>query len=330
VLTWDVGADNVDWTRIQRSTDGVNFQDICMLVGGYNWFLDTNLTPGTTYYYRTANTNTAGQSPFSNVAVATTSDSAPAAPSNLTASDVGLTQAVLTWQDNSDNELGFRLERSSDGGATFTSIATLGADVNSYVDSGLLPSTSYAYRVRAYNIIGDSANSNVLNVTTLTDTRTPTAVLNAPNLTLGGGSAYQFKVTYTGVDATSLSTSDVLVTGPHGYKQKATIVGTSTSADGSIVATYSIPAPHATWSSKDNGTYKVALQSGQVVDTSGTPLPAQTLGYFSVSISSLGLTAMTTTTTTTTTTTADATGVPTTSSSTDSLLDPTVVNDVVI
>ena len=48
----------------------------------------------------------------------------------------------MTWQDNSTDEQGFRIERSLDG-MTFTEIATVGPNVQSYSDTGLTPETTY-------------------------------------------------------------------------------------------------------------------------------------------------------------------------------------------
>ena len=67
---------------------------------------------------------------------------------------------TVTWTDNSSNETGFKIERSSDG-VVYSEIATVGADVTQYIDAGLPNSTQYFYRVRATNASGDSNFSNV-------------------------------------------------------------------------------------------------------------------------------------------------------------------------
>jgi hypothetical protein len=74
--------------------------------------------------------------------------------------------ATLTWVDNSNNELGFRIERKSDpagcsGAVPFVEIATVGAGVVTYIDSTLLPSTPYCYRVRAWNTVDGTAGGIV-------------------------------------------------------------------------------------------------------------------------------------------------------------------------
>jgi hypothetical protein len=74
---------------------------------------------------------------------------APTAPSSL----VGLqnaSQIDLTWDDNSSNEGGFIVERSNSSGTSWTSIATLGANVTVYSDTNIASSAfSYLYRVKA-------------------------------------------------------------------------------------------------------------------------------------------------------------------------------------
>jgi hypothetical protein len=69
-------------------------------------------------------------------------------------------QLTLNWDDNSSDETGFKIERS-DNGAAFVEIATVGADVTSYVDTTIVGGVRYSYQVRASNAIGDSPYSNV-------------------------------------------------------------------------------------------------------------------------------------------------------------------------
>lgn len=90
----------------------------------------------------------------------------PAAPSDLTATTVSQSEITLAWVDNSSDEDGFRVERSTDN-ATWSVIASPGAGTVAYADSGLDPATTYYYRVKAYNAGGDSAYSNIASATTL-------------------------------------------------------------------------------------------------------------------------------------------------------------------
>jgi PKD repeat protein len=89
----------------------------------------------------------------------------PAAPTNLNAASLSETQIDLNWDDNSGNETGFRIERSTGGGG-FSEIATVGANVTTYSNTGLQASSTYDYRVLAYNGSGSSGYSNVASATT--------------------------------------------------------------------------------------------------------------------------------------------------------------------
>lgn len=90
-----------------------------------------------------------------------------AADTNLVATSNSSTRVSLTWRDNATNETGHVVERSSNGGQSFTTVATLGANATSYTDNTVSGSTTYQYRVRAFNATATALNSNVASVTTL-------------------------------------------------------------------------------------------------------------------------------------------------------------------
>jgi hypothetical protein len=93
----------------------------------------------------------------------------PAAPSGLIASAVSPSRVDLAWTDNSNNETGFKVERSGTSSTSgFTQIATVGANVTTYSSTGLSADTRYWYRIRASNASGDSAYSNTASTITHT------------------------------------------------------------------------------------------------------------------------------------------------------------------
>src|SRR5262249_48895349 len=83
------------------------------------------------------------------ISLTVASSGLPAAPSNLTAT-AGKKAVTVNWTDNSNNESGFKVERSTDG-VNFNQITTTGANVTSYKNVGLTSGTTYYYRVRATN-----------------------------------------------------------------------------------------------------------------------------------------------------------------------------------
>ncbi len=66
----------------------------------------------------------------------------------------------LSWQDNSDNEDGFYIERSENG-SEFTRIASLPSDTTSFEDRSVEAGVFYRYRVQAFNAFGVSGYTNV-------------------------------------------------------------------------------------------------------------------------------------------------------------------------
>ncbi len=102
----------------------------------------------------------------------------PNAPSGLSTTVISSSQINLSWTDSSNNEAGFRIERSLDG-VTWSGIASVGANVVTYSNTGLLPGTTYYYRVSSYRVWGAFNPSNISIATTLAN-RAPTDLTLSP------------------------------------------------------------------------------------------------------------------------------------------------------
>jgi len=89
------------------------------------------------------------------------------APSGLDVSVVTSHALNLSWTDNSSDETAFHIERSPSGADTWAEIDTVGADIETYADSGLTCGTAFDYRVRAYRS-SDSQYSDYSNVDSAT------------------------------------------------------------------------------------------------------------------------------------------------------------------
>jgi hypothetical protein len=88
------------------------------------------------------------------------------APDKLIAIPVSSSQINLQWEDTSDNEIRFKIERKT-GKSDYFQITALGAGTTSYIDTNLNPGTTYDYRVITVGLTGDSLYSNGASATTL-------------------------------------------------------------------------------------------------------------------------------------------------------------------
>jgi len=128
----------------------------------------TGLYAGTTYYFwvKAEGSSDAYDSPFTSSVSAATTSAAPNAPSGLTATVLSSSRIDLAWTDNSSNETGFEVKRATDSGFTQNVVWIGGIQGSSYSNTGLSPSTTYYYKVRAEGTTQDSAYSSSVSATT--------------------------------------------------------------------------------------------------------------------------------------------------------------------
>jgi titin len=163
-LTWTDNASNETGFRVERSTDNVTFTALTTLAANATSYSDAALVQGQTYYYRVVAFNTGGgASAYTNVASALAPIQPPAAPTGLSATVAGAAIS-LGWVDNSTNEDGYRVERSTDD-LTYTTLASLPKASTTYSDTTAVPGQIYYYRVQAYNLGGASAYTATVNAT---------------------------------------------------------------------------------------------------------------------------------------------------------------------
>jgi hypothetical protein len=103
----------------------------------------------------------------------------------LTTSAPSGNQIDLWWRDNSPNEAGWEVHRSTTGSAgVFTLLATLAANATFYANTGLTQNTEYCYKVRSFKNAGPNTNySAFLNTScskTLALPETPSNVSVSP------------------------------------------------------------------------------------------------------------------------------------------------------
>jgi FtsP/CotA-like multicopper oxidase with cupredoxin domain len=161
-LTWTDVANNETAYVVERSTNGGAFSVLATLAADSNNYTHNGGTifAGETYAYRVAAVNGIGTVYSDTVTIAM---AAPNAPSNVTAVAVrsgGTARVTLNWLDNSNNETGFVIQRSTDPTfATFVEAGTVNSNVSTFTDTVGRGLTLY-YRVLAENPFGQSAPTN--------------------------------------------------------------------------------------------------------------------------------------------------------------------------
>jgi titin len=106
------------------------------------------------------------------------------APSNLIATAVSASQINLTWRDKSSRETGFEVRRSNTGPTgTFALLTRTGANVTTYSNIGLSPSTQYCYKVRAFRTTGDTRSYSAFSPTACASTPVAAGVPSTPTAT---------------------------------------------------------------------------------------------------------------------------------------------------
>jgi len=99
----------------------------------------------------------------------------------------------------------------------------------------------------------------------------PIPRLDVDPVTLGGGTDYDFVVAFAGnhlLDHGSLDSNDILITGPNGFSQKASLLQVMPGGF-TTWAQYRIAAPGGSWDVSDNGTYAVSILPDAIFDNSG-------------------------------------------------------------
>ena len=157
-LSWNASTDNVGVSGYKVYRNSALIATVAAT--GYS---DKGLLPSTTYTYKVASFDAAGNTSGRSIAVSlmTVDSTPPTAPVSLTARAASSSRVNLSWQASTDNVgvAGYKVYRNS---ALIATVATTG-----YSDAGLLPLTTYTYSVAAYDAAGNSSAKSFRTVSTL-------------------------------------------------------------------------------------------------------------------------------------------------------------------
>ncbi len=171
-LSWRDYSDNEKGFAIERRTHREDFKEVARISPDTEYYLDVQLQHHTVYSYRVYAFNDYGKSRYSNEATARTEEpppqevyEAPLPPADLNARVINEREVELTWKDQSTNEDGFIIERRTPS-TQYEKLKELPANQTTYVDQTVEPREFYYYRVKAFNLVGESPYSNEVVVET--------------------------------------------------------------------------------------------------------------------------------------------------------------------
>ncbi len=122
-------------------------------IGNVTSHSSTGLNADTEYFYKIRAYNSDGNSGFSNIASATTIVAAPTAPINLSFIVIDSYRIDISWGAVSGAE-GYKVYKATTNNGEYSETDV--GDVTTYSSTGLSADTAYYYKLKAYNVGGES------------------------------------------------------------------------------------------------------------------------------------------------------------------------------
>jgi hypothetical protein len=162
-LSWSDNSLVEDSYRIERSLSAQSgFSTLVTLPSNSSEHTDNaSLATETIYYYRIFAVRGTDESGYDSLMVVI-----PEMPTNVVATPVNASTISLKWNDNSQHETNYVVERKKSGDANFSVVATLAANKMTYSNASLQEGTYYEYRIKATNQYGSSYYSSTVSAVT--------------------------------------------------------------------------------------------------------------------------------------------------------------------
>lgn len=157
-LSWTNNATTAapyDLIIIERAANGGAWESLTTVADSATGYTDSSVGTDSSYVYRVAAQNSTGPGSYSATAgpVLTT----PAAPGTPTASKVSATSVRLTMTNTSAIAESLEVQRSTDGGTTWSNVGSAQGVVTTYTDTAAPAAAAVVYRV--HNVAGALASA---------------------------------------------------------------------------------------------------------------------------------------------------------------------------
>ncbi len=158
-LTWWDNSTDEDGFLIERRTPSGSWQQIGYTPPDVNVYNDEEVSSGGTYYYRVRAYQGDYYTSYCELSKPVTTIGFPEPPANLSGKALSSSEIELSWEDRSNNELGFIVERKR--GKNWVEVDVLPPDTESFIDTELSEYTRYTYRVLAFNEAGRTSSKEI-------------------------------------------------------------------------------------------------------------------------------------------------------------------------
>jgi hypothetical protein len=161
-LSWDDTSSNVRTYEIwQKSGTSGTYQKVGDAPAGTRNYNVSGLNPNGNYFFKIRSYNEYGYSPWSNETSigGGYGNGNVAPPTNLIVTPLGTKKVRITWQDNSNNETYFQIERRQTWETNYAIVGAVPTNINTFTDSStaLQANWEYYYRIKAYSSSNDSS-----------------------------------------------------------------------------------------------------------------------------------------------------------------------------
>ena len=167
---YDGGSSITDY-KLEISGDGKSFAIVRDQVSTQTGYTVTGLTPNSQYSFRVTAINSVGSSQASDLLTVTTNSTVASSPRSVSASQITSTGLQLNWVAPISNGgqviSDYQIEFSTDSGASWSLYQDQSSIEVSRTVNGLVPATSYSFRITAINSVGLGISSGTVSATTL-------------------------------------------------------------------------------------------------------------------------------------------------------------------
>ncbi|MFP4549109.1 MAG: SUMF1/EgtB/PvdO family nonheme iron enzyme [Fidelibacterota bacterium] len=160
LLQWQDNANGEDGYVIERKVDAGNWTDYATLPENATHYADSAVAVDQMNYYRVSAFY--GMTRSKSVEISMSSEFS--APLEFNIVRQSITSVKLAWQDNTDGEDGFYIDRKTGNGEWERKYASVAQNETEYLDESLQPDETYNYSVYAYSgdIVSDKVSQSII------------------------------------------------------------------------------------------------------------------------------------------------------------------------